>query len=551
MKTFKFKDRLRKEIMVSSLITISLASLVIFGGLIVYYYYSINREISEESERITNQYISITKYLDENLEMYSETIFARYVDGKLTDRDLYEEYYHFLSRKERNIRIRLLLLDKNKNLLFDSEKKEDIRLIYFLHTIIENNSLEKGVIRRTFFTPQREHTLLSLKEIKQDSHTIGYAAFLMNGNDFLQNSSGNGTQYIIYDNYNNVFSSSSLQFLKGTLEKISSEVTKRNFKDEEGNYYSKQSILESNMNLIVYKKLESLNILWRFSFIIIAILVFFLLLFSRYSSKKIAHNNSQYVEFISNEMKKVINNKNYRFKVESNDEFQFLSENINQMLDELEELNQNNLSLIKENVISERKMLEAQFNPHFLYNTLETIRVATYYDTELANKLILNLNTILRYSISKLNEVATIKTDMIYIENYLEICKERFERFAYEIIVDEQTEEFLIPKLLILPIVENSMKYGFRERKDLQLLIKVVRDEESVIIKVKDNGGGIDDSTLVKVNSNAFKKNGNHHGLYNAKRRLLLMYPNSYFVVESAGKHTTVMMKIRECEKSV
>lgn len=242
------------------------------------------------------------------------------------------------------------------------------------------------------------------------------------------------------------------------------------------------------MNLIVYKKLESLNILWRFSFFIIAILVFFLLLFSRYSSKKIAHNNSQYVEFISNEMKKVINNKNYRFKVESNDEFQFLSENINQMLDELEELNQNNLSLIKENVISERKMLEAQFNPHFLYNTLETIRVASYYDTELANKLILNLNTILRYSISKLNEVATIKTDMIYIENYLEICKERFERFAYEIIVDEQTEEFLIPKLLILPIVENSMKYGFRERKDLQLLIKVVRDEESVIIKVIDNG---------------------------------------------------------------
>lgn len=399
--------------MVSSLITISLASLVIFGGLFGYYYYSINQEITEERERITKQYKSITSYLDENLEMYSETIFARYVDGKLTDRDLYEEYYHLLSRKERNVRIRLLLLDKNKNLLFDSEKKEDIRLIYFLNTVVDNNPLEEKVIRRIFMTPQREHTLLSLKKIKEDSYTIGYAAFLMNGNDFLQNSSGNGTQYLLYDNYHNVFSSSSFEFLKGSLEKVSSEVRDGNFQSEEGNYYSKHRLLESNMNLIVYKKLESLNILWRFSFSIVMILVFFLLLFSRYSSKKIAYNNSKYVEFISNEMKKVTNNKNYRFKIESKDEFQFLSENINQMLDELEELNQNNISLLKENVISERKMLEAQFNPHFLYNTLETIRVATYYDTELANKLILNLNTILRYSISKMNEVAAIKTDML------------------------------------------------------------------------------------------------------------------------------------------
>lgn len=165
--------------MVSSLITISLASLVIFGGLFGYYYYSINQEITEERERITNQYKSITSYLDENLEMYSETIFARYVDGKLTDRDLYEEYYHLLSRKERNIRIRLLLLDKNKNLLFDSEKKEDIRLIYFLNTVVDNNPLEEKVIRRIFMTPQREHTLLSLKKIKEDSYTIGYAAFYL------------------------------------------------------------------------------------------------------------------------------------------------------------------------------------------------------------------------------------------------------------------------------------------------------------------------------------------------------------------------------------
>ncbi|MEM5597870.1 histidine kinase [Niallia circulans] len=546
MKTFKFKDRLRKEIMVSSLITISLASLVIFGGLFGYYYYSINQEITEERERITKQYKSITSYLDENLEMYSETIFARYVDGKLTDRDLYEEYYHLLSRKERNIRIRLLLLDKNKNLLFDSEKKEDIRLIYFLNTVVDNNPLEEKVIRRIFMTPQREHTLLSLKKIKEDSYTIGYAAFLMNGNDFLQNSSGNGTQYLLYDNYHNVFSSSSFEFLKGSLEKVSSEVRDGNFQSEEGNYYSKHRLLESNMNLIVYKKLESLNILWRFSFSIVMILVFFLLLFSRYSSKKIAYNNSKYVEFISNEMKKVTNNKNYRFKIESKDEFQFLSENINQMLDELEELNQNNISLLKENVISERKMLEAQFNPHFLYNTLETIRVATYYDTELANKLILNLNTILRYSISKMNEVAAIKTDMLYIKNYLEICKERFERFTFDITIEEQTEEFLIPKLLILPIVENSMKYGFRDRRDLHLSINIVRTGESLTIQISDNGGGIDDSTLVKVNSNVFKKSGNHHGLYNAKRRLLLMYPNSYFKVKSPGEHTTVIMKIRE-----
>jgi len=532
--------------MISSLVTILLATLVIFGGLFGYYYYTINQESSKESDRITKEYRSITNYLDENLNYYSETIFARYVEGDLTDRTLYEEYYRLLSRKEKNIRIRLLLLDSNQKLLFDSEKKEDIRLVHFIHTIINNNSMEKGVIRRTFFTPQKEHTLLSLKEIKEDSNIIGYAAFLMNGNDFLQDSSENGTQYIIYDNYSNVFASSSSHFINGFLEKVSSKILDDKLTIEGEKYYSEKRLLEPNINLIVYKKLDSLSILWRFSFIIITILILFLLLFSRYSSKKIAHNNSRYVEFISNEMKKVTDNKNYRFKVESNDEFQFLSENINQMLDELEILNQNNLSLVKENSISERKMLEAQFNPHFLYNTLETIRIATYYDTDLANKLILNLNTILRYSISKTEDVATIKTDIIYIENYLGICKERFEKFTYDIMIDQQIEEFLIPKLLILPLVENSMKYGFRQRTDLHLNIEIGKKEKSVLIKVIDNGGGIDNETLEKVNSDVFKKNGNHHGLYNAKRRLLLMYPNSTFQIESFGEYTIVSIEVKE-----
>ncbi|MCM3750367.1 histidine kinase, partial [Paenibacillus pasadenensis] len=150
-------------------------------------------------------------------------------------------------------------------------------------------------------------------------------------------------------------------------------------------------------------------------------------------------------------------------------EFELISTKINEMLDELSGAHQKNINLLKENTLAERKMLEAQFNPHFLYNTLEVIRASIAFDPALSNQLILRLTKILRYSIEEKTEEVTLRTDLRYLEEYLMINRIRFQDFTYQLEIEDAALDLPIPKLFLLPIIENSLKYGFKHRHDLAI----------------------------------------------------------------------------------
>lgn len=151
--------------------------------------------------------------------------------------------------------------------------------------------------------------------------------------------------------------------------------------------------------------------------------------------------------------------------------------------------------------------LQSQINPHFLYNTLESIRGQALIDgnDEIA-RMMKALSSFFRYSISRKGNLVTLRDELNNIENYMTIQRYRFNnRFSLEIFIDEEDEEvydYLIPRLIIQPIVENAIYHGLEEcLAGGKVEIEVILTEKNLIITVSDNGLGMTAKNLEEINN--------------------------------------------------
>ncbi|MEG2783156.1 MAG: histidine kinase [Lachnospiraceae bacterium] len=150
--------------------------------------------------------------------------------------------------------------------------------------------------------------------------------------------------------------------------------------------------------------------------------------------------------------------------------------------------------------------LQSQINPHFLYNTLESIRGQALMDgnDEIA-KMMEALASFFRYSISRKGNLVTLRDELKNIENYMTIQRYRFNnRFSLEIFIDEEDEmayDYLIPRLIIQPIVENAIFHGLEEcLEGGKVEIEVIVTDKNLLITVSDNGQGMDAKKLQLIN---------------------------------------------------
>lgn len=214
-------------------------------------------------------------------------------------------------------------------------------------------------------------------------------------------------------------------------------------------------------------------------------------------------------------------------EIETGDEIEEIARQINMMVGSIHELNQKNLDLVEINNRMEIQNLQAQINPHFIYNTLDNIRFLIAQDARKADELIGRFTRILRYSINNTKQSTSLMEDMEYIEDYLVIQKTRFgERFQCEVDIAEECERILIPKLLLQPLIENSLKYGFRKKTSIHVWIWGRMEGEYLILQVKDDGPGQPKSTVETLSGilRSGEINIAHNGLQNINRRVELEY---------------------------
>lgn len=232
--------------------------------------------------------------------------------------------------------------------------------------------------------------------------------------------------------------------------------------------------------------------------------------------------------------------------IKSNDEIRTLYKQIQFMLNRIAELIRNIRSKERAKRKSEIEMLQYQMNPHFLYNTLNTIKVLSVMQG-ISNVQIVSdaLSDMLHLNLDP-RKFIFVSEEMEYLNNYLSIQKYRYAgKFEYRIQVDETITSCILPKLIIQPIVENALQHGIAPMKNTGLLqINIYSEEDRLKVVVKDNGVGYDTS-VVKVNNN--EVNTSHYiGLTNIRTRLDLIFDQAaeMQILSEVGLYTIVEISI-------
>ena len=219
-------------------------------------------------------------------------------------------------------------------------------------------------------------------------------------------------------------------------------------------------------------------------------------------------------------------------EVREENEIGHLRRNFNMMTEEIRKLMEQRDQEQQIKRKSELKALQAQINPHFLYNTLDSIIwMAEWGKNQEVVRMTSSLAKLLRRSISNEQEAVTVAEEVEYTETYLTIQKMRYkDKLEYEILVDPEILQERVIKLILQPLVENAIYHGIKYKEGKGLIrIRGFRQDERMILQVQDDGKGMEPETLAHI----FEKHtrdtrSNGVGLNNVNERIQLYYGDDY-----------------------
>jgi two-component system sensor histidine kinase YesM len=231
------------------------------------------------------------------------------------------------------------------------------------------------------------------------------------------------------------------------------------------------------------------------------------------------------------------------------DEVGQLQRTFRMMIQQINELITENFS--KQIIIKETqfKALQAQINPHFLYNTLESINwLAKANGQPQISKMVESLGFLLRSSISLKETLITVGEELDIVMNYITIQKFRFEeRLVFQLDVPKEAYTLLLPKLTLQPLLENSIHYALESMVEPCFIrIWTRREPGKLILIVEDNGPGIAEVLLEQVRKGEARTRGSGIGLKNIEERIMIAFGESYGIqIESEpGRGTSVSVII-------
>jgi two-component system, sensor histidine kinase YesM len=213
------------------------------------------------------------------------------------------------------------------------------------------------------------------------------------------------------------------------------------------------------------------------------------------------------------------------------DEVGVLYRNFKTMIQRIDELIKENYSkqlLIKE---TEFKALQSQINPHFLYNTLESINwLAIINKQKQISSMVEALGNLMRNSINFKEDIITIEEELEIVTSYLTIQKYRFDdRLEFQLDIPSGFMKCRIPKLILQPLLENSFKHAVETSIYTSVIkLQAYQEQDKLLIRVEDNGPGIDPLILQKVKEGIVKPKGTGIGLNNIDNRIKLFTGEQY-----------------------
>ncbi|MFI3171044.1 MAG: sensor histidine kinase [Eubacteriales bacterium] len=262
------------------------------------------------------------------------------------------------------------------------------------------------------------------------------------------------------------------------------------------------------------------------------ILSFATIIISRRMAQHISKPITQLTELMTSVQ---TGNLNVYMNIESNDEVGILAEKFNDMIQEIDHYTKKEILDIKKLQKAELETLQSQINPHFLYNTLDSVVwMARTGINDQVIRMVSALTVFFRLSLSKGQETITIETEKQHLESYLTIQSMRYSSILnYTIDIPEKYLQYYMPKILLQPLVENSIYHGIKlmDRQG-HITISVTDDQKNLYFHIADTGLGMTSEMLNKINDVCKTANGksiNSYGVINVSRRMQILFGSEYY----------------------
>ncbi len=555
-----YKTELKISLIKNTLMHILIVS--VFGclGALALYFFSSGMTLQNDSTKIGT-------HIDNAIESYSNILLDEYeidyFEKIKTDRDiLRKEYYKYLDLvKKMPLKADFYLFNNTFDIVLQSQYPADFALSSEQTTKqwstfgkIWSNPVEVVVdFSMDFRGMSGLSDLIVGKGIVVNNVVIGYIVFCIDEKTISEYTSLVTTDIVVAHASSSILSFSNMKYTQ-LHEFAEYDFDKHSLV---GNtFFYKTKTKYGNFQILSFldiSEVKTTAIIIFVSMMLFLAVIFFVLI---KASNKFSIQKTQYLDEIIFTFRQVeregLNKRMREFDII---EFDEISQEYNKMLDDIQRLMNANEEKTQENYVSVIKQLEMQFNSHFLFNTLENIRFMISNMPQEAMNCIVNLSEILRYSINNDNQYVTLQEDVKYTKRYLEILQLRFgERLSYSIDIPENVNSFIIPKLIIQPIIENAVKYAYDKKDALTLNMSAKAYKKKLIINISDDSVGMSTTDLKKIrhNLNSEVNTSNHIGLYNVNKRLRLIYGKGYGVEIHSEKNigTTVTLTCGNMEKN-
>lgn len=550
-----FKDDIRKVLLLYAFFP---AMILTFSILLMFWGFwkmdvvsSSERENNEVAQILGNTVIEFSRFMDE-LALDDGLLLEEF--NARNQAKIFDQFYAINNQVQK--KGELYVFDEELNPLLKTKNN----MPYFLQgEYYENWGIfyamrrgGEGLKVRVMEDGQGDFQLILGKTLHQSDEEKKYVVVILSSREFLRNISSKASQTIITDQRRVVYLSNNYAFIDG-LNRFSMEedFPKGSKKIDGKNYYFASSeILEGTLVIHSIREISNQIQFFLFLGIVLSMVFLILILLVLYSTKRMAQSKTRDLDKIIEGLSLAESGDlESRVHLQSQDEFQTIGDSFNAMVKSLKDQIDRNEEMTKRLSNTQMKQLQAQFNPHFLYNTLDNIRFMVKFSPEDASEMILKLSALLRYSLDYTHDMVELREDLKYTESYLSIMTIRYShRLTYELLVEESLLDMQIPKLIIQPMIENALKYGFGLRETLHIVIKVEKNDKFLLLTCIDNGQGMDKETLesVQMQLDVEEDHRAHYGLYNIHRRLQLRYgPTAGITIKSElGRGASLRIKI-------
>ncbi len=542
----------------------ALTPIIIFTVIAFLLIFVAGNTVIKRQNILNNQ--TITQRLEDTLKTYQETIVDYSLSGEILEAILheekrhkaYEKVYEFVNRQK--IRCNYYFFNAAQELVMSNTLQPP-------DYIMDNIEHDWGVFKRMRANPEavsvsinrvysslNKYSIFTLcKAVQRQGRIEGYLIFELLENDVFTMVSGfSNTDIIITDRFFNVALATNNNYtdnftkLKGGFRKSTGNVKV----DDMHYFHCRGKVLEGLFLVNTMTPLDYYRKTFILGGVFLAVLFTVIALVMVLWARRISAKETASIDEIVRAINSVQDgNLNTQLTIDSNDEFQIIGQAYNKMLSDIKNLIEKNQEETQRSMMAEIKQLESQFHPHFLFNTLETIRCLVKFAPNDVDRIIISLSALLRYSINNTVKTVPLGEDLEHTKNYLEILKYRFEgRLDYEISIEEEALDCIVPKLLTQPIIENAVKHGFEGREHLSIRIKGRFFENDLVIVIFDDGAGIEEDKVREIQSmlkDAENRTVNM-GLYNVCRRIQLMYGKAYGlnIMSEKNAGTTVRINI-------